>query len=166
MQEVWRVVRRRHAARAFTGLGALKAGGRWNSKGRCVVYCADHPATALLEVVVHLEAEDFDPGDFLLFRAGLPEEEMEMLSVAMLPEDWHEEAMGVATQGLGDAWLRRGEKLALAVPSALVPAPAFNVLLNPSHRAYLDLQVSEPEPLRVDGRLVRGSTRNAIRNAG
>ncbi len=157
MREVWRVVRRRHAARAFTGLGALKAGGRWNSKGRCVVYCADHPATALLEVAVHLDPEDFDPDDFLLFRAGLPDGQMEMLPVSMAPEGWFDERLGLATQELGDAWLRKGQKLALGVPSALVPAPAFNVLLNPSHPAYLDLEVSEPEPLRVDGRLVRGS---------
>ena len=49
----WRLDQNRHAATWSSGEGARLMGGRWNSKGRKVVYCALDPATAILEVAVH-----------------------------------------------------------------------------------------------------------------
>ena len=36
MPEAWRIVKARHAATAFSGEGAQKSGGRWNSRGIAV----------------------------------------------------------------------------------------------------------------------------------
>ena len=36
-----------------SGEGAYRAGGRWNTRGTRLVYCAIDPATAILEVAVH-----------------------------------------------------------------------------------------------------------------
>ncbi|HXH47142.1 MAG TPA: RES family NAD+ phosphorylase [Bradyrhizobium sp.] len=41
----------------LSGIGGLKTDGRWHDRGRHVVYAADHPASALLEVMVHLEID-------------------------------------------------------------------------------------------------------------
>ena len=50
---VWRLDQRRFAATWDAGEGSRRFGGRWNSKGRKIVYCAIDPATAILEVAVH-----------------------------------------------------------------------------------------------------------------
>jgi len=59
----WRIDRKVYAGSWDSGEGARIAGGRWNSKGRRVVYCALDPATSILEVAVHrgLDALDAVP---------------------------------------------------------------------------------------------------------
>lgn len=49
----WRLDQARFASTRESGDGAFQVGGRWNSKGVRVVYCALDPATAILEVAVH-----------------------------------------------------------------------------------------------------------------
>lgn len=49
----WRLDQAVHAATWDTGEGAFRVGGRWNSRGRRVVYCALDPATAIVEVAAH-----------------------------------------------------------------------------------------------------------------
>lgn len=70
----WRLCRAPFAA--LDGEGARRFGGRWNSPGRPVVYFADHPALAVLEVIVHLDvAPDDLPDDYVLLKVSLPERE-------------------------------------------------------------------------------------------
>ncbi len=54
MPEAWRIVKEKHAASAFSGEGAAKTGGRWNSRGVPVVYASATKALAALETLVHL----------------------------------------------------------------------------------------------------------------
>jgi RES domain-containing protein len=42
------------------GIGAARAGGRWNSPNMHAVYCALDPATAIIEVAVHTGFDDLD----------------------------------------------------------------------------------------------------------
>jgi len=49
----WRLDQRKFAATWDSGEGARRFGGRWNSRGRKIVYCSVDPATAILEVAVH-----------------------------------------------------------------------------------------------------------------
>ena len=49
----WRLDQKKFAARWNSGEGARLMGGRWNSRGRRIVYCSVDPATAILEVAVH-----------------------------------------------------------------------------------------------------------------
>jgi len=49
----WRVDQLLHSARWDSGIGAERAGGRWNPKGMRVVYCSFDPATTVLEAAVH-----------------------------------------------------------------------------------------------------------------
>ena len=37
------------------GMGGLRAPGRWHYAGQPIVYLAEHPALALLEILVHME---------------------------------------------------------------------------------------------------------------
>ena len=51
----------------LSGGGGLRAGGRWHSLGRKIVYLADHPSSALLEMLVHMD-RDLIPATYQLLR--------------------------------------------------------------------------------------------------
>jgi len=54
MPEAWRILKEKHAATAFSGEGAAKTGGRWNSRGVPVIYTSSTQSLATLESLVHL----------------------------------------------------------------------------------------------------------------
>jgi len=56
----WRLDAAAYSQQWDSGLGAARAGGRWNSPGTRAVYCALDPATAILEVAVHVGFDDLD----------------------------------------------------------------------------------------------------------
>jgi RES domain-containing protein len=115
----------------LTGRGGLRAGARWHSKGREIVYCAEAPTGALLEALVHLEVESPDelPHGYQLLRIAFPARaKIDEVALSTLPSDWKRRVL--LTRSIGDAWLAAGRSVALRVPSAVSPH-AFNVLLNP-----------------------------------
>lgn len=57
----------------LSGRGGLLAEGRWHHKGIPVVYCCDHPSTALLEVLVHMNRWRIPPS-FQLLRIECPDD--------------------------------------------------------------------------------------------
>ncbi|WP_428490060.1 RES family NAD+ phosphorylase [Rhodopila sp.] len=68
----WRLCRRAHAD--LSGEGARRFGGRWNSVGRPLVYLAEHPALAALEVRVHFDLPfELLPVDFVLMQVVVPD---------------------------------------------------------------------------------------------
>jgi hypothetical protein len=57
----------------LSGEGGRKVGGRWHERGTPAVYLAEHPALALLEVLVHLEIDRDDvPSTYNLLRVNVP----------------------------------------------------------------------------------------------
>jgi len=134
----------------LSGEGGLRASGRWHSKGRRVVYLADHPASALIEIMVHLEidAEDL-PSHYQLLGIDVPDD-IAIPTVDALPCDWREQAM--LTRSLGDAWLRGGTTALLRVPSAIVP-DASNYLFNPAHSDIVRIGIASAVHAAFDARL-------------
>ncbi|AVT78400.1 hypothetical protein RPPS3_43380 [Rhodopseudomonas palustris] len=53
----------------LTGTGGLRASGRWHSRGRRIVYLADHPSSAVLEMLVHMDRE-FLPATYHAAHCG------------------------------------------------------------------------------------------------
>ena len=152
MIESWRITRRRHAASAFSGEGARRAGGRWNRPGTPLVYTAGSQSLAILEMLVGLEPEDF-PGEVILLRVEIPGDvSRELVDPAALPAGWNLYPGPEVLQDLGDAWVRRGQTCVLVVPSALVPRER-NYLLNPAHPDMARLRIARPEPFTFDPRL-------------
>jgi RES domain-containing protein len=146
---LWRISS--HAT--LSGDGGLYASGRWHSKGRRVVYLADHPASALLETLVHLEidVEDF-PTHYQLLAIDAPDDiAVSAVDEASLPADWRAQAL--MTRARGDDWLSAGASALLRVPSAIVPA-ASNVLLNPAHADASGLSIAAVARTPFDPRLV------------
>jgi RES domain-containing protein len=138
---------------ALDGKGGLQWPGRWHSRGQRIVYCAQSPAAALLERLVHVEVTvGALPARYRLLKIAVPDDErIERLEVGMLPERWteHEEA----TQTLGNAWLAAGLSALLLVPSAIVPETT-NVLINPSHASAAGIEIVATSYHVIDTRLL------------
>jgi RES domain-containing protein len=137
----------------LSGDGGLHASGRWHTRGRRVVYLADHPASALVEVMVHLEidAEDL-PTHYQLFGVDVPDDiAIARLDEAELPEDWRQQS--ALTRARGDAWLSENTSALLRVPSAIVPEGA-NYLLNPTHPDATQIGIASAIHAAFDPRLV------------
>ena len=138
----------------LSGQGGLLAAARWHSRGRRIVYLADHPASALLEVLVHLEVDAAELPDVLqLLAIDVPDDiAPERVESANLPADWKQHFS--VTRALGDRWLREDGSALLRVPSAIVPA-AFNFLLNPAHPDAASAKIAEIIHAPFDTRLSR-----------
>ncbi|WP_428396248.1 RES family NAD+ phosphorylase [Lichenicoccus sp.] len=131
----------------LSGEGARLYGGRWNRRGRPMVYLASEAALALLEVRVHLDLPpELLPDDYVLVRAAL-----DGLAVETL------EAVPADAAAFGETWLRERRTPVLRVPSLIVPESA-NLLLNPAHPAAADARILSVRPFRFDARLWQAGT--------
>lgn len=148
---VYRITDRRCAAEAFFGKGGLYAAGRWHERGRLVVYAARTSSLALLEWRVHTRALPLGR-TFVLIEATLPAGELVQLPEGEWPPDWWQTPPPPSTQRLGEAFLERGEALALEVPSAVNPLER-NVVINPRHAGAAEIRVERTHVLQPDRRL-------------
>lgn len=122
---IWRISRFHN----LSGQGTVKTFGRWHAIGTRMVYTADCPAAALLEICAHTSAENLPP-TFTLLRISGPDISFEEIGLGELPVDWV--AQMEVTQRIGAAWLESRRSPVLRVPSVLVPE-TWNYLLNPAH---------------------------------
>ena len=145
--EVWRISNYVE----LSGSGGVRAGGRWHSRGKRIVYLADHPASAVLEMLVHMDRDLF-PATYRLLRVIVPETlAVEMVGVEGLSADWRERP--AMTREIGDRWLDGSSSALLQVPSVIVPA-ARNFLLNPAHPDAAACTVAEVIDAPFDPRLL------------
>jgi RES domain-containing protein len=152
MPSAWRIVRAARADSAFTGEGGRVYGGRWNSRGTAVVYVSEHESLAALELFVHtmpLPATE----KYLSFRLEWDDKLTEFFPLKNLPPKWNAEPPTFETMQIGDEWIRRGESVALAVPSVLSTSE-INFLLNPRHADFKKIKISQPIEYRFDSRLL------------
>jgi RES domain-containing protein len=149
---LYRVLRKIHAKNPFDGEGAFRFGGRWSSPGVRVCYASEHQSLAMLEYFVHLDASD-PPPDLVLAVADLPDDvAFERVRIGDLPSNWRGSPAPPSLVRFGDEFVTRGEKVALAVPSALAPGES-NWLVNPSHAGFRRIMFREVEPLAYDPRM-------------
>ena len=147
----YRVIKARYARQAFSGFGAHRYGGWWNTKGHAVVYTSESLSLALLEILVHL------PRSRLLanHRAALAEIPAEQIErIPSLPRGFLTDVQ--KTRAVGDAWLDRSSSVALEVPSVLyrcgdvVPK---NYLINPLHGEFAEIDIGRFRALHIDPRI-------------
>jgi RES domain-containing protein len=142
---LWRISRHRD----LSGVGGLKASGRWHYAGQPVVYLAGSPAAALLEVCVHTSANDVPP-EFTLLKIEGPDLELPVIRPEDLPADWTTRLE--MTRDLGTTWLRKQTSALLQVPSAIVPETA-NFLFNPLHLGAAAFRLTHVTSYPLDIRL-------------
>ena len=147
--ELWRI----SDFTELNGEGGLLYAARWHTAGHRIVYLAESPAGALIEVLVHLELDEFDlPSFYKLLRVDVPEDlGLETLEVPK-GEEWKQRP--AETQAIGDAWLRSRSCALARVPSAVLPN-TYNYLLNPEHPGAALFRVAEVTSAAFDQRLFR-----------
>jgi len=151
--QIWRICRAQFAGEAFSGEGARRFGGRWNSRGVPMVYASSSLALAAIELFVHLEPNQ-QPDDLVSVAATLPAREpAQRLEPEQLPGGWWTDDFE-QMRAIGDKWIREKSSLALAVPSAALRAE-WNVLVNPLHPAMAEIRIAEPLAFRFDARMFR-----------
>ena len=147
---IFRICREPYAP--FSGEGARRFGGRWNTRGVPMVYASTSLALAAIELFVHLEPSQ-TPNDLVFLSALLPEgEPARTLQPAELPSAWWTDDALAATRAQGDQWIRSRSSLALLVPSVPIRAE-WNVLINPLHPRITELQIAPRQPFAFDARM-------------
>jgi RES domain-containing protein len=151
MPEAWRIAKEKHAAAAFSGEGAAKTGGRWNSRGVPVVYTSSTKSLAALESLVHLNP----PVRFkyVAMRVKFDDALVEIVPPKSLPPNWRAEPPTSSSKQIGDAWVLAGRSAMLALPSVIVSGEP-NYLLNPAHPDFERITISKPERITFDPRLL------------
>ncbi|WP_273206727.1 RES family NAD+ phosphorylase [Marinobacter subterrani] len=149
MPTLWRISNHED----LDGMGGLHTEGRWHPLGQRVVYLSEHPALALLEVMVHLEVDREDlPDSLKLLKVSAPDGP-EMFTDPQLPDDWKTDE--TITQKAGLNWLTGTPSPMLRVPSAILPE-STNILLNPLHPRAAQTRIVEVINFPFDSRLTGG----------
>jgi RES domain-containing protein len=153
---LYRIQTDSHRDTILEGIGAQLRGGRWNAKGRPMVYTATTPELCFLEYMVHLDGTPLgDLPPLILCEIVVPDDSITFLAVDQLPVGWDDPyvtPLGLAT--FTDQQFSHYKSLCLALPSAVVPlSPSRNVLLDPLHPQRSDCRVLSIRPYPIDPRL-------------
>jgi RES domain-containing protein len=144
----YRILKRKFVGSAFSGEGARRYGGRWNSIGVAVVYTSSVRSLAILEWRAHLTQWPA-PSSIIIeieFDASL------VWSPAKLPPHWQRWPYPKTNAAVGDNWVRSGRSAVIRLPSAVVPNE-FNYILNPSHPDFGKISLGKPQVFKADPRL-------------
>jgi len=134
----------------LSGIGGLRAAGRWHSQGKRIIYLADHPSSALLEMLVHMD-RDLIPSSYQLLRVLVPNDIAIDVAAATFESDWRSNTM--VSREIGDRWLDGGSTAILKVPSA-ISERGNNFLLNPLHPDAGRIAIAEIIKAPFDPRLL------------
>src|SRR5208283_7436 len=94
---LWRISRHRD----LSGTGGRRVPGRWHYAGQPVVFLAQSPAAALLEVCVYTSANDVSP-EFTILKIEGPDPKVSVITIDDLPENWTSRLE--VTRNLGTVW--------------------------------------------------------------
>ena len=152
MGSAWRIVLQSAASTAFSGEGAQRYGGRWNSRNVRVIYASEHQSTAALEVFVH--NKPFNPNEkYKAFHLEWPDSLTEQFPAEKLPANWRIFPAPLEIKEIGDRWVQERRSAILALPSVISPAET-NFLLNPEHRDFKRIRIAPPTDFEFDSRLL------------
>ena len=149
--QAYRILKRKFVRTAFSGEGARRYGGRWNSPGVSVVYTSGTIALAILEWRCHLTQWPTPPAVLIEieFEASL------IWSPPKLPAHWRRYPSTKENTAVGDNWVKSGRSAVLRLPSALVPTDheEYNYVLNPAHPDFKLIKIGKPQLFKPDPRL-------------
>lgn len=136
----------------LSGKGAAIAGGRWNSKGRKILYTSESRALCLAEIAVHLPL-GIIPEDYFLSSVFIPDDiPITIVHPEELPKNWKEFPSTQSTKKTGDHFVASNDDLVLKVPSAVVQGD-WNYLLNPDHPRFSEVKLIRKEKFEFDKRM-------------
>ena len=148
---VYRLTNRKYAS-DISGTGAAITGGRWNKKGRRVLYTSESIPLVLLEIVVNIPPM-FQP-NLMLLTLEIPESAVIDIPFETLPDNWFKyPAPGILAE-IGEEYYTLKNALILKVPSSMVHS-SFNYILNCQHHGFSEVKVLSQQPFIFDPRLYR-----------
>ncbi|MBL7930671.1 MAG: RES family NAD+ phosphorylase [Bacteroidia bacterium] len=136
----------------LSGKGAQLSGGRWNSKGRPLIYTSESRALCTAEIAVHTPL-GIIPNDYELITIEIPVSVPVLeLDMKLIPGNWKSFPHSNSTQIIGDTFISENKYLVFKVPSVIVPGE-HNYLINPNHNDIKLLSILSIEPFEFDKRL-------------
>jgi RES domain-containing protein len=125
--------------------------GRWNSKGKFVIYTAESTALACLENIVHRSSHGLN-SLFKVLIIELPDGlGCQTVDLSKLSNDWN--SLDYTTcQKYGDEWIESFSSLTLKAPSVIIPG-AYNYLLNCGHPDFKKIKLLEVKDFVFDTRI-------------
>lgn len=133
----------------LSGRGGTLIEGRWHRRGVHIVYCTDHPSTALLEILVHATRQTV-PDIYQLIEIDIPDD----VRIARAEPIANWEKNPEKTQNLGMSFLATGAHALMRIPSATMPK-ADNYLLNPLHEDAHRITIAGIYRYPFDSRLLK-----------
>lgn len=137
------------------GVGAQLRGGRWNVRGRPLVYTSTTPELCFLDYMVHLDGTPLtDLPPLILCTISIPDNAVQSLDVTQLPAGWNNPHITpTALARFMDQQFRHFQTLCIAIPSAVVPlSPSRHVLIDPLHSLRSQCSVLSIDPYFIDPR--------------
>ena len=137
----------------ISGQGSALFGGRWNSKGVYVLYCAEHVSLAVLEMVVNYD-QSSSPilPSYHLLDIELPETANHLVTLPPLKKNWERDLP--YTQFIGDHFISEGKFLAMKIPSAVIQEES-NWMINPHHPDFKKIKIKKSKLYQPDSRLFK-----------
>ncbi len=148
---VYRITNKKYSS-DLSGIGAAIYGGRWNKKGTPVLYTSESKAVALLETIVHLPPMILPKLD--LVSIEIPDNSLLHISSEELPENWKSYPAPSILSEIGEQWIKNNQKLALKVPSSIMP-DSYNIILNCQHKDYNKIKILDKTDFKLDPRLLK-----------
>jgi RES domain-containing protein len=136
----------------FSGEGAYRYGGRWNSPGRAVIYMSQSLSLSALELLTHMVKMHM-MRDYKCVWIDVPEELITSVESDILPADWRAIPAPQSTKQVGDQWFDSLSTPVLKVPSTVIPLE-HNYVINPSHPKFNALTSGQIQDFEFDERLL------------
>lgn len=125
--------------------------GRWNSKGKFVIYTSNSRALASLENLAHRSGEGLN-ALFSTIMIEIPENlKIKKVKPNDLSQNWYKYENYSECQEIGDRWLEEDEYCVLKVPSAIIKMES-NYLINPNHNEFKKIKITTTEIFDFDPR--------------
>lgn len=144
----YRIADSRHPI--FSGYGAQRVGGRWNSVGKSAIYASINLSCAMLELRLHLNNLPLPHTHKYIEIISNKEISVEEMDIDDL-KAWNVKEDSESKE-YGNQWLEENRSLILIVPSIIIPQEK-NVVINPCHPEFKKLKISKPLSMKWDKRL-------------
>lgn len=133
----------------LSGAGGLYGEGRWHRRGVPILYCADHPSTSLLEILVHANRLTV-PDSYQLIEIDIPDGTSRFDPDLSGNPEWSTNM--AYTQRIGMGFISDARSALMQVPSVVMPK-ARNVLINPRHAEAALARIVDVSRYPFDSRL-------------
>ena len=148
---LYRVANVKYKDATLSGIGAEKAGGRWNEAGTRAVYCSENIALALLEYYVHSDNTATLPKEILVAKIEIPDD-FTVEKLDALPDKWNQYPYSSETTSVFTDLAKSRDFFALKVPSTIV-GMEHNYILNPLFKDFGQVMIAGFFSLPIDPRL-------------